>query len=409
MLCIRARLKGGTHKGQINEQLPKTHLGFCANSALTTITIFVRHTPGCKYAGDEFAKRCSCRKHLRWTFNGKQFRKQAGTRSWAEAETAKRSLEDQLTGKPAVEPVEQPTGRLIGDCASLFTKEKSLENISKFGVGDHKREMARLERYCNGRGIFTVDRITREVVLEYMAGWPALYPSSWTRWRNRSRLNSFLFYCERNGWITKAPKLPRVVPDEQPTTPLAPEEFKKLLDTVPTAIKDEREAVRLRSLFLLMRWSGLAIRDALTLSKEEIQDTGKGFYRVVTSRQKTGTHVSVPVQAAVMDEILGTPNDNPEYLFWDGKRDAYLFSVCMGRRVRRAFEAAGLDDGQHMKSHRLRDTFAVELLSRGVPMEEVSKLLGHTSIKTTEKHYAKWVKGRQDRLDALVTATWAAV
>jgi len=30
----------------------------------------------------------------------------------------------------------------------------------------------------------------------------------------------------------------------------------------------------------------------------------------------------------------------------------------------------------------------------------------HKSIKTTERHYAKWVKGRQDRLDALVTASW---
>jgi hypothetical protein len=40
-------------------------------------------------------------------------------------------------------------------------------------------------------------------------------------------------------------------------------------------------------------------------------------------------------------------------------------------------------------------------------MEEVSKLLGHESIRTTEKSYAKWVKGRQDRLDALVTGTWA--
>jgi integrase/recombinase XerD len=36
----------------------------------------------------------------------------------------------------------------------------------------------------------------------------------------------------------------------------------------------------------------------------------------------------------------------------------------------------------------------------------VSKLLGHESIRTTEKHYAKWVKSRQDRLDSLVTATW---
>ena len=59
-----------------------------------------------------------------------------------------------------------------------------------------------------------------------------------------------------------------------------------------------------------------------------------------------------------------------------------------------------------MRSHRLRDTFAVDLLQKGVPLEEVSKLLGHESTKTTERSYAKWVKGRQDRLDSLVTATW---
>lgn len=57
----------------------------------------------------------------------------------------------------------------------------------------------------------------------------------------------------------------------------------------------------------------------------------------------------------------------------------------------------------------LRDTFAVDLLEKGVPLEEVSKLLGHESIKTTERHYSKWMKGRQgrqDRLDGLVTETW---
>jgi integrase len=42
----------------------------------------------------------------------------------------------------------------------------------------------------------------------------------------------------------------------------------------------------------------------------------------------------------------------------------------------------------------------------GVPLEEVYKLLGHESIKTTEKSYAKWVQARQDRLDSLVIATW---
>lgn len=47
--------------------------------------------------------------------------------------------------------------------------------------------------------------------------------------------------------------------------------------------------------------------------------------------------------------------------------------------------------------------FAVDLLEKGV-LEEVSKLLGHESVKTTEKHYSKGRKGRQDRLDSLATA-----
>jgi hypothetical protein len=40
------------------------------------LTLFVRHTPACKYAGDEFAKRCNCRKHFRWrAANGVQHRR----------------------------------------------------------------------------------------------------------------------------------------------------------------------------------------------------------------------------------------------------------------------------------------------------------------------------------------------
>ncbi len=39
-----------------------------------------------------------------------------------------------------------------------------------------------------------------------------------------------------------------------------------------------------------------------------------------------------------------------------------------------------------MISHRLRATFAVDLLQKGVPLEHVSKLLGHKSVTTTERH-----------------------
>jgi integrase/recombinase XerD len=52
-------------------------------------------------------------------------------------------------------------------------------------------------------------------------------------------------------------------------------------------------------------------------------------------------------------------------------------------------------------------TRPVDLLEKGVPLEEVSKLFGHESVKTTEKHYSPWIQGRQDRLDDLVMASWA--
>jgi integrase len=54
----------------------------------------------------------------------------------------------------------------------------------------------------------------------------------------------------------------------------------------------------------------------------------------------------------------------------------------------------------------LRDTFAVSLLLKGVPLDSVSKLLGHSSIKITERHYAPWVKARQEQLEAEVRRIW---
>jgi len=66
-------------------------------------------------------------------------------------------------------------------------------------------------------------------------------------------------------------------------------------------------------------------------------------------------------------------------------------------RLKRAFEKAGIVKGH---AHRLRDTFAVALLLDSVPMERVSILLGHTSIRVTEKHYSPWVRARQEQLEA---------
>jgi len=111
----------------------------------------------------------------------------------------------------------------------------------------------------------------------------------------------------------------------------------------------------------------------------------------------------LPVEP-VAQEVLTVANGNPMYVFCSGNCDEESATKNWVKYLAKLFDDAKITSG-HMRRHRLRDTFAVDLLSKGVPMEEVSKLLGHESIKTTEKSYSQ-SKTRQDRLNSLVMARW---
>jgi integrase/recombinase XerD len=372
------------------------------------ITIFVRHSQGCKYTGDEFCKRCTCRKHLRWTQNGKQYRKTAGTRSWTEAEKAKDRLEAQLSGLPL--PKDE-SGFPLEEAIRLFRADKENQGVTSTVKGKYQRELDRLQTFCEGRTIFTVQGLTREVLIAYAATWQDQYPSTMTRYQVQARTKHFLRFCHESGWLDRVPRMTTVRVDEVPTLPLTDEEYEQLLNQIPKTFGQHPFAkdkpAKVRALVQLMRWTGLAIRDAVTLERGEIQhDKAKNLYRIVTARQKTGTHVSVPIRPDLAKELLEVLNGNPKYVFWSGNGLESSVVTHWQDDMRRLFRDAGIESNGHMRSHRLRDTFAVDLLQKGVPLEEVSKLLGHESIKTTEKSYAKWVKGRQDRLDSLITATW---
>jgi len=90
-------------------------------------------------------------------------------------------------------------------------------------------------------------------------------------------------------------------------------------------------------------------------------------------------------------------NDHPDYFFWNPERMKRSSLICQfGDWLRLVFDRAGVKHGQQeMLSHRLRHSFAVELLLAGVPIEQVGKLLGHKTVRTTERYYSAWVKERQ--------------
>src|SRR5258706_10875308 len=114
----------------------------------TPVVIFVRHSADCKYQGDEFEKRCRCRKHLRWTQNGEQFRRAAGTRAWSEAEAVKRDLEDQLAGRVSVAAVPDKP-KTVSEAVNLFLTDKKAQGVGTDVLYRYRHQLDRLIEFCD--------------------------------------------------------------------------------------------------------------------------------------------------------------------------------------------------------------------------------------------------------------------
>jgi integrase/recombinase XerD len=367
----------------------------------------------------EYFKTCRCRKHLRWWYQGKLFRRTAKTRSWGAAEKLRNQIERKYAGDPLGEAVPANDAKTLAQAVELFLADKNSQGLNPGVIKKYERELQRLQEFLAKHSKFLAREITLDDLIKFRASWNDLYPSSMTRQKVQERLRSFLRYCYESGSLERLPRLSPIKVDAPPTLPLTEKEYSELLAQCPKVFNPEK-AKKVHALVRLMRHSGLAIRDAVTLERNEIVwDKKKSVHRIVTSRQKTEVHVSVPIPPDVSKELLEVLNGNERYVFWNrgaiggnpsekrGVNGQETTVVGMYQSAMRdLFKAAGvyLED-QHMVSHRLRDTFAVGMLEKGVPMEEVARMLGN-SLKVCEKSYAQWMQSRQDRLDGLVIQTW---
>jgi integrase/recombinase XerD len=370
------------------------------------VTIFVRHSPDCPHH-DEFYKRCQCWKHLRWSHGGRQHRKAAKTKSWAGAERAKKEIELSYENAALGKPAQPDEAVSVERAVQLFLQDKTGQNMQAVTLRKYRRELGRFQAFCDRQGRYFLQEVGLPDLTEFRSTWDEEYPSSLTRQKVQERLRAFFKYALNAGFIPRSPaaSMSTIRVDVAPTLPLDRHQYKKLLEAVPAVFTDSVKAARVYALIRCMRFTGLAIGDTVTLEREKVKfDHRRNVWRVVTSRAKTGVDVSVPIPADVAGELVALANGNPRYIFWNsGAGQAESAVKGWHKDLRAVFLAADLPDGH---PHQLRDTAAVEWLKAGIPLEEVSKLLGHASIRTTEKHYSPWVKSRQDRLDDLVMGTW---
>ena len=237
-------------------------------------------------------------------------------------------------------------------------------------------------RYANKHGLTDLDSFTQDEIRLWRDSWTT--STSTTKLR-LTLLRTFFRFAVKEGWIDHFPMgnvlNPKVI--RNPTLPFD-------LDEVRSLVVAADDRIHEKALILLMRYAGLSIQDAVTCSCDHISDD-----TLILRRAKTGELVIVHLPDPVIESLRSiTPYRSP-YFFWSGESKPITVTKFWRRRLNAVARKAGV---ANFKPHRLRDTFAVELLTKNVSIEDVSTLLGHSSISTTERHYAPWNKARRDRL-----------
>jgi site-specific recombinase XerD len=188
--------------------------------------------------------------------------------------------------------------------------------------------------------------------------------------------------CIANGWLTVDPFLNyKAKMKEVSREYLSEEEIESLLNKSFTT---ERLEI-VRDIFIFSCYTGLAYIDAKNLNLSNISIGIDGEKWIFTTRQKTDVASRIPL-LPVAEIILEKYKDHPYCLNKDvllpimsnQKMNSYLKEIADFCSIKK-----------QLTYHIARHTFATTVtLTNGVPIESVSKMLGHTNIKTTQ-HYAK--------------------
>lgn len=200
--------------------------------------------------------------------------------------------------------------------------------------------------------------------------------------KNVKNFGKIIQICLANGWIERNPFLGYKGKTKNVSRHyLSKEELQKI---AAKQFASERLG-QVRDVFLFCCFTGLAYVDVFKLKTEHISKGNDGERWIFTNRQKTKTRSAIPLLPTAI-KIINKYTDHPVCVN-KGSLLPVPSNQKMNEYLKEIAELCKID--KKLTSHIARHTFATTVtLSNGVPIESVSKMLGHTNIRTTQ-HYAK--------------------
>lgn len=273
-------------------------------------------------------------------------------------------------------PARLEAGKRV-DIAFLDFCEKRAE-IRKYGKAtDSQERYDRFLRFLKDYGkIKTFYDLTESKVMELDRYLKKNDMKAKSRWNNYHRfLNSFILDAQKEGLLQLNPydrvKIEKGSDYDGLDKCLSPEEFLQ----VRTATMPDNRLERVRDLFIFHTYTCLSYHDLRAFNVKKIQEVdGRKVY--IGHRGKTKIEYTVPILSPALEILDKYKGKLP--MLSNVKYNAYLKEVV-----------AAADIDKPVTTHWARHTGATLLLNAGVPIEIVSKVCGHSTIKMTERIYAK--------------------
>ena len=196
--------------------------------------------------------------------------------------------------------------------------------------------------------------------------------------KNLVRLKKVIKLALHNDWITKDPfrnfKIKIMKPDR---VFLNHQELERIEKEKLTSQKLNK----VRDMFLFMCYTGLAYVDMYNLTRDKITKGIDGNLWILGNRIKSKVRYAVPllpIATQLIEKYIDDENDKVFPVMTNQKINDYIKDIMKLCNVTK-----------QVSCHTARHTFATTItLLNGVPIETVSRMLGHTDLKTTQI-YAK--------------------
>lgn len=201
-----------------------------------------------------------------------------------------------------------------------------------------------------------------------------------------TNLKKILLSCLRKGWIPRDPFAEIKLAKKEVEPDFLTE---KELEAILTKKILVRRVALVRDIFIFSCYTGLAYVDVRNLRRSAIVKGVDGKDWIVTRRQKT----DVPTRLPLLQHARNIMEHYAAQVDQNSSPDDFLLPVLSNQKMNAYLKEVGDLCGitKSLTFHTARHTFATTVtLSNGVPLETVSKMLGHKSLRQTQ-HYAKIV------------------